>query len=255
VLEHEFPILEYDDSPRAVLEPPSAREGRELPECGVGCFQQHCVDALVSELGAESTHHLGSNLGKHPIYQIDCGGRRIALFVPGLGAPFAAAFLEEVIALGCRKMIFIGTCGVLADGLPRGSLIVPTSAVRDEGTSYRYLPPGREAVPSSRVVQMIANALQAKGHPHVLGKTWTTDGIYRETLPRLGRRRAEGCMAVEMEAAALFAVAQFRGAEMGMILYGADDLSGEAWDSRADHPPITSDHDLLKLAMEVAATL
>lgn len=68
--------------------------------------------------------------------------------------------------------------------------------------------------------------------PFVAGKVWTTDAIYRETRQKVDRRRAEGCVVVEMEAAAFFAVARFRGIRFAQLLYGGDDLSGSEWDSR-----------------------
>lgn len=68
--------------------------------------------------------------------------------------------------------------------------------------------------------------------PYVIGKTWTTDALYRETPGKVARRKAEGCITVEMEAAAFFAVAQFRGVAFAQILYGGDDLSGDEWDNR-----------------------
>jgi uridine phosphorylase len=68
--------------------------------------------------------------------------------------------------------------------------------------------------------------------PYTLGKTWTTDAIYRETRARMARRSSEGCITVEMEAAAFFAVAQFRGVQMGQILYCGDNLDGDEWDGR-----------------------
>ena len=64
--------------------------------------------------------------------------------------------------------------------------------------------------------------------PFVTGKTWTTDGLYRETRGKVDRRVAEGCLTVEMEAAAFFAVAAFRGVSFGQLLYAGDDLSGDA---------------------------
>jgi uridine phosphorylase len=113
-----------------------------------------------------------------------------------------------------------------------GHLVVPTSAVRDEGTSYHYLPPDRQVEASELAVAAIRATLDAHGVPYVTGPTWTTDGIYRETRERMRRRREEGCLTVEMEAAALFAVAAFRGVTIGQILYAGDDLSGDAWDER-----------------------
>ena len=100
------------------------------------------------------------------------------------------------------------------------------TSVRDEGTSYHYLPASREVAPSADAIEAMVSTLDAHGIPHVLGKTWTTDGIYRETLDKVRRRVAEGCLTVEMEAAAFFAVARFRGVSFGQMLYAGDDLSG-----------------------------
>jgi len=116
--------------------------------------------------------------------------------------------------------------------LTLGHVVVPTAAVRDEGTSYHYLPPSREVAPSDDAVRAILAVLERHGVPFVAGRTWTTDGFYRETRECVARRVAEGCLTVEMEAAALFAVARFSGVSFGQVPYAGDDLSGEVWDSR-----------------------
>ena len=144
----------------------------------------------------------------------------------------AAGFMEEAIAMGGRKIIACGGAGVLRKDLAVGHLIVPTSAVRDEGASYHYLPPGREAMPHPKAVAAIRRTLEKNGYPFLTGKTWTTDGFYRETRGKVKLRRAEGCLSVEMECAAFFAVGKFRKVQFGQILYGGDDLSGEIHDYR-----------------------
>src|SRR4051794_11398994 len=111
-------------------------------------------------------------------------------------------------------------------------LVVPAAAIRDEGTSYHYLPPGREVEPSPEAVAAIEAVLKRHGCAYLTGKTWTTDAIYRETAGKVRRRREEGCLTVEMEAAALFAVARFRCVNLAQVLYGGDDVSGGDWDSR-----------------------
>ena len=141
--------------------------------------------------------------------------------------------VDELIALGARKFIACGGAGVLNGDLAVGHVVVPTSAVRDEGTSYHYLPPSREGTADAAAIDAIGQTLDAHHVPYVLGKTWTTDAIYRETPARIALRRAEGCLTVEMEAAAFFAVAQFRGVAFGQILYSGDDLSGDEWDGRS----------------------
>jgi uridine phosphorylase len=114
--------------------------------------------------------------------------------------------------------------------------VVPSYAVRDEGTSYHYAPPAREIGADPAVVAVIEDVLRESGAPYRVGKTWTTDAIYRETRGRIARRAAEGCITVEMECAAFIAVARFRGVRFGQILAISDDVSGEVWGPRhADH--------------------
>jgi uridine phosphorylase len=141
--------------------------------------------------------------------------------------------LEATIAFGCRKFIVCGGCGVLARDIAVGNLVVVSGAVRDEGTSYHYLPPGHQVDAHPAGVTAIQKALTQRGLHYLTGKTWTTDAPYRETPSKIAARLAEGCLTVEMEAAALMAAAQFRGVVLGQVLYGGDDLSGDTWDNRA----------------------
>lgn len=249
------PILEFDSAPEAVLEPKKVIRPIDVPEYAVACFFQDVISRLEQEHGARVIEHLRSEIGKHPIYELEVDGRKLVVFHPGVGAPLAAGFLEEMIALGCRKFIACGGSGVLDGEIAVGHLIVPTSAVRDEGTSYHYLPPGREVDASPEAVAAIESVLQARNCAYVVGKTWTCDAIYRETPEKVRRRRAEGCLAVEMEAAALFAVARFRGVICGQLLYGGDDVSSEEWDSRHWRSHATVREKLFWLAAEACLTL
>ncbi len=133
--------------------------------------------------------------------------------------------------------------------------MVTNAAIRDEGTSYHYLPPAREVEPSPAVVAAIEAALERNSVPHVTGKTWTTDGVYRETPSRIRRRREEGCITVEMEAAAFFAVARFRRLPFGQILYAGDDLSGASWDDRDWLQDTSTRERLFWLAAEACLSL
>jgi len=228
----EYPILEFDPSPEAFIEPKRVIAARDVPAHAVVCFFQDVVTTLIEHHDAKLVHTLRSEIGPHPVYEIDYQGQRLAVFHPGLGSPLAAGLLEEVIALGCTKFIACGGCGVLDSSITMGHVLVPESAVRDEGTSYHYLPPGREVEAGATAVSAIKAVLLAQDVEYLLTKTWTTDAIYRETPVRIAKRRGEGCLCVEMEAAAFFAVAQFRGVEFGQLLYGGDDLGGEVWDGR-----------------------
>lgn len=250
----DYPILEFDATPEGVLEPQRLIQPRDVPRHAVVCFFQDVITRLSQQHTAKVVKHLRSEIGTHPIYELEVNGRRLAVFHPGVGAPLAAGLLEEVIALGCRNFIACGGAGVLDSTIAVGHVIVPAAAVRDEGTSYHYLPPGREVEPHPEAVAAIEAVLRAHNMDYVTGKTWTTDAIYRETPGKVMRRRAEGCVAVEMEAAAFFAVARFRGVRFAQMLYGGDDVAAEQWSSRSWTTHSVREH-LFWLAAEACLAL
>ena len=226
-----FPILEHDPTIPAIIEPRRVYKAIDVPKHCVLCFFQDVIDDLVRN-GAREVHVERWETGGHPVYEVDFNGKRLAVLHPRVGAPVSAAMLELMIALGARKFIACGGAGVLDSKIAVGHIIVPNSAIRDEGTSYHYLPPSREVAPHPRALAAIERTLKRNAIDYIVAKTWTTDAILRETRPRMLARRREGCLTVEMEAAAFFAVAQFRGVQFGQILYGGDDLAGDDWNPR-----------------------
>lgn len=250
-----YPILEFDPTPEALLEPSRVIRRSDVPERCVLCFFQEVIDLLVERHEAKVLKRLRSEIGRNPVYEIGLHGQRLAVVHPGVGAPLSAAFLEEVIALGCRSFIACGGAGVLDSAIAVGHVLVPTSAIRDEGTSYHYLPPGREVAAHPEAVSAIERALAEHGAEYLLCTSWTTDAIYRETPEKIKRRKAEGCLTVEMEAAAFFAVAQFRGVRFGQILYGGDDVGSEEWSSREWNSHATVREKLFWLAADACLFL
>ena len=232
-MRHAIPLLEFDHSRTALIEPSSVLKQIDIPERCVLCFFQDVLQHVMLEhRGVRVVTKLGSELGHNPVYELNVNGQRVAVVHPGVGAPLGAAILEELIALGCRQFIACGGAGALNSNLTLGHVVIPNAAVRDEGTSYHYLPPSREVTASADAISAIERVLSRHEVPFIVGKTWTTDAIYRETPAKIALRREEGCLTVEMEAAAFFAVAQFRDVQFGQLLYSGDDLSGEAWDHR-----------------------
>jgi uridine phosphorylase len=228
----EYPILEFDSTPEAFIEPSKIIRARDLPEHCVICFFGEVLEKIIAEHDARVMVKNRWEDGPHYIYEIQYREQRLAFLHPGVGAPIAAGLLEEAIAFGCRKFIACGGCGVLEKDMAVGHLIIVSGAVRDEGVSYHYLPPGREVQANEIAVHALVDAMNKRELPYRVGKTWTTDAPYRETVKKIQTRRAEGCLTVEMESAALIAVAQFRGVTFGQALYGGDDLSGVEWDNR-----------------------
>jgi uridine phosphorylase len=228
-----YPILEFDPNSETALDPHKVFSPLpDMPERVVLCFFQEVLQLLHHHKKTHIIHHLGSEIGDNPIYVLEHNGQKVALMHPGVGGSLAGGFLEELIACGGRKFMACGGAGVIVDTIDMGAVIIPSSAVRDEGTSYHYLPPSREVEMQPEIIKVIEQTLEKRDIPYQLGKTWTTDGLYRETREKVLLRREEGCITVEMEVASFLAIAQFRSVQFGQILYGGDDVSGELWDSR-----------------------
>ena len=247
-LNREFPILEFDPDGEALIEPSRILDQMDVPERCVICFFQEVIAGLDEAGALTKLKELKSEMGSHWLSEIGGYDQRVAIYHPGVGAPLAAGYLDEVIALGCRKFIAIGSCGVLDSRIAPTTLIVPTAAVRDEGTSYHYLPPAREVEPDASLTAKLVETLKRREPRFIRGKTWTTDGFYRETRSKIELRRAEGCVSVEMEAAAFMATARFRGVPFAQLLYASDDLGGATWDPRRE----TSRRDVRRLMFDLA---
>lgn len=251
-----YPILEFDPARPAVIEPSALiQRHEEMPPHCVICFFQEVIDALRTEGSLTDLISEGSEMGRHPVYLLECAGQRLAVFHPGVGAPLAAGLLEHAIARGAERFIVCGGAGALRPELRVATLIVPTGAVRDEGTSYHYLPPDAPAVPHPEAVAAIEATLRARSLPYHTGLTWTTDAFYRETPDKVARRREQGCLCVEMEAAAFFAVAAFRSVRLGQILYAGDDVSRAEWDARGWNDRHDVRRALFDLAVEACLRL
>lgn len=250
MLPKEYPILEFDPARNAHIDPAETLSRLDIPEGCVACFFSDVIEQLASDGRAQFVTELIAESGKTPVYEVMFDGQTVTLFNPGLGGPSAAKNMEKVIALGCTKFVACGGAGVLDRAIQLGHIIIPTAAVRDEGTSYHYLPPGREVAVNPTGIDAIEKVLAAHDIPYILSKTWTTDAFYRSTSEKIAVRKAEGCLTVEMECAAFCAVAEFRGVIFAQLLYGGDDLGSDKWDSRDWTKQATIREKLFWLAVE-----
>ena len=225
-------LTEFDDEDIAVLEPSALIRGEAAPEAVVICFFREVVDELIAA-GAERIDRTGMLHGFEVSLLVRWGD--IGVLFPGVGAPLAVAAIEETIARGARRFVAVGGAGALLPDLVLGHAVVVDGAVRDEGTSFHYLPEGREVEADPAGVALLQQVLDARDIPYVTGKAWSTDGLYRETPARVARRRDEGCAVVEMEASAFIAVARHRKLKMAHLLYAGDSLAGDEWDHRGWH--------------------
>ena len=138
------------------------------------------------------------------------------------------------MAWGVQRLVIMSLAGGLQADLAPGSIVVVDRALRDEGTSYHYLPPARDVQASSRLVSGIAEALEKQGMTPVTGAVWSTDAPYRETHEEAALFGGEGVKAVDMESAGLFAAAQVRGRQAASVLVIGDSLAGPRWSAPPD---------------------
>lgn len=203
-----------------------------FPEICVSTFSESIIQKFSSLDNTEKIAELYTANGIVPVYKIRYKNTDIAFYLSRVGAPACVVGFEEIIAMGAKKFVLFGSCGVLNDDKVKDSIIIPVSAIRDEGTSYHYIAPSPEIEADAYSVQTLENVLVNCGYSYIKGKTWTSDAIYRETIPSIQERKQEGCLVVEMECASMLAVAKYRHIPFIQFLYGADNLSSDTWEIR-----------------------
>lgn len=223
----------FDPAKEAFINPADTTKPLpDFPELCVSTFSAAIIEKYAARESVTKIAELYTANGILPVYRTVYGGTPIAFFLSRVGAPACAAGLEEIIALGARKIVLFGSCGILDETQMEGRFLVPDAAIREEGTSIHYAPESEEIWMEPASVQAVTRRLDACGYPYITGKVWTTDAIYRETADKIKKRREQGCLAVEMECAAAIAVARFRGVKFAQFLYGADNLDSAIWDPR-----------------------
>ena len=166
----------------------------------------------------------------------------------GIGAPALTSIAEEMMAWGTKRVVIMSLAGGLQTDLEPGSIVVCNRAIRDEGTSYHYLPPAKDVRASDAFVSSISNAFEQRGLSYSVGATWSTDAPYRETREEAEQFQSEGIKAVDMESAGLFAAAQIRGIEAASVFVIGDSLAGPRWSAPSDMRLL---HQRLKALLEV----
>jgi uridine phosphorylase len=142
------------------------------------------------------------------LYRFTLAGQTVGIIGCAVGAPFAVLVAEELFASGCRLLLSITSAGQIVAAGPAPYFVIIDRALRDEGTSYHYAVPAEYSHADPRLVATAAAAISGKGLCVVIGASWTTDAPFRETAEAIAAARAKGVLAVEMEAAALYAFAQ-----------------------------------------------
>jgi uridine phosphorylase len=176
----------------------------------------------------------------------------VAVVGPMCGAPYAVMVLEELIFSGAKKIIYLGWCGSIQMHLRIGDLLLPDSAVSEEGTSAHYplRPPCFK--PSGLVFEALEESLAASSVCFRRGPVWSTDAPYRETKEKIMAYQRQGVLGVEMELSALFAAARFRKVDLGALLVVSDELGSLCWKRGFSHPRFKSSRKIAARVMPTA---
>ena len=237
--ESEIPLLFGRPSDRSITDPRNwIKHLRKVGRLEVSGLPEYCVLSFaymsVKEclLNSFKVKEIRASSEQTPWYSFEYDGMPVCFAQIGTGAPIAAATLEEVFALGVKYAIFFGGAGVLDSGLARWTILVPSKAIRDEGTSYHYEEPSTYSLPSQSLLSSVCEALRRRGERFVEGAVWTTDAVYRETSEKRDRFIKKSAICVDMEASALFSVAKYRGRHISGLFYAGDLVGQDEWDLR-----------------------
>ena len=249
IYKNDFPILEYDTEKIGIIR--GNRSGRNaIPTKCLMTFFGEVLDVFIKKHNGAEINYYGLEMRRFPIYKAVYKNTEISLIQAVVGSASIAMMADLLISYGVTELIACGGCGVLTD-IPAGDVIIPITALRDEGASYHYLPPSREIALDEDVVQTIKCTLDDFHTPYVVAKTWSTDAFYRETPDMVTYRKEEGCGVVEMECATLAAVSKFRGVRFGQLLYSGDILTDfNNYDERDWDKNISAREKLFYLSIE-----
>jgi len=250
-MQDELTLMTFDKGSEAVLDPSSEGDFQLPGKALLLLTDDDHFQQIVTHYHGVEIAHFDTITKAARVYQVRVQGEEMVIAQAPLGAPGAVMTLESLIAFGVRKVLSVGSCGVLTD-LPENVFLIPTAALRDEGTSFHYLPASEWVTTAPTMVVKIQKALQRRHVSVRKVKTWTTDAIFRETQSKIASVKLAGCEVVEMECAALTACSEFRQIKFGQLLYTADSLADltrhdpRKWGSDAVIPAI-------QLAAEVLA--
>jgi len=227
-------LFAFDPERNAVIDPDMVHTPvPDFPETVVSVFSHDLFHAVVRFLGGREIAATKDVDGRWPVYEVTYKGRRFAMYKARLGAPACVGSFEDIIPMGARRIILLGNCGVLDRNIRDCGIIIPTRAIREEGTGFHYAPASRYIEVNRKYRALFEKVLEEFGYPYVRGTTWTTDAFYRETRAKVASRKAMGAICVEMECAAMQALCDFRGVEFFQFLYAGDNLDHSTWDPRS----------------------
>ncbi len=227
-------LEEFDYEKNASINPDMIVDAiDDFPDVTISCFSKKLFENVLGYFEARKIAEIHSAIGLNPVYEVEYKGKRFAMYQSYVGEPICVSQYEDLIAMGSKRLILLGNCGVLDRNIEDCGIIIPTKAIRDEGTSYHYAKAADTIEVNRKYKEEFKEVLRECGYPYVEGTTWTTDACYRETRDKVNRRKEQGAICVEMECAGMQAACDFRNTEFFQFFYAGDNLDHSTWEPRS----------------------
>ena len=218
-------ILQIDKDPEAVIEPDYEKQPFKFHSKLLFAFvPKEEIDSFLDQYPHRTLGSFRTISFRPKIYEVKIENKYFTLCQAPLGAPAATKLLDWLINYGVKQILAVGNAGALND-LPENTMLVPTKAIRGEGTSFYYLKPSQFVELEPAYLSQVERVISELGYKYNQIITWTTDGFFRETPKKVAQFRQLGADTVEMECAALAACAQFRKVDFAQILFTGDSLA------------------------------
>ncbi len=243
----------FDNQSPAIINPTVNPNAPRADAC-ILTFSHQIEAYVLAHYECEQVGVFACATDSRSLYRIRDGEKTFGFCKSYIGAPVCVGLVEESLNyINTQKYILFGGAGCLNKEIAHGRVMVPTEAYRDEGTSYHYAPPADYI--AVRNAGIVADCMEKNKIPFVKGRTWTTDSFYRETVNNFEKHKADGCISVEMECAAMQAMCDFRGLELYAFFTSGDLLDAPEWDMRCQEGEVKgTQHDPghFRIAMELA---
>ena len=218
-------ILDFDNDQNAVLEPDFENLPYHFHSRLLYAFvPKEKIDVFLDQYPHRTLGSFRTISFRPKIYEVKIKDEYFTLCQAPLGAPAATKLLDWLINYGVKRVLAIGNAGALVD-LPENTMLLPSRAIRGEGTSFYYLKPSQFIKINRNYLTQVEKAILNLGFKYDEITTWTTDGFFRETSKKVAQFRQLGASTVEMECAALAACSQFRKVDFAQLLFTGDSLA------------------------------
>lgn len=196
----------------------------QVSDVVIGTFLGRTWKRLAQEASADPVPRWILPAETTTLFQGKAGDRPVTIVKFPVGGPATAMVMEVLIACGARRFLILGAAGSLQERAPLGSLVLPEAVLREDGTSFHYLPPEVVPAPDPALTALVRAACEQRGISPISGTNWSTDAIFREFKKKVEHLRGRDVLCVEMEAATIFSVAAVRTVEATLLLAISDEL-------------------------------